>query len=460
MKSLSTRSVRTRWVLFVAFGVILVLLGVRIIVSDRYERRVRDEIGAILQSAVTSIVLIDRIGDDIENEYRLMSAYIRTHTPEQQAAIEAELNRGEKDLNAAAVEYDRFTTFPGERAVWQQLLSDRSNLQTDLARIRMLVRENQPEQARAMLERIEDKYTRIDDEMAQLTQINRREAEATQARIATIQSAAIDLAAALGIIGLLITGAIGLAAIMLVGRRERRLEQYASELELRNQELDAFAGRVAHDLRGPLTMLNMATSQLERRVPDEEGTTSMFRRAVVRMERLIQDLLSLSRIDTYARRAHCDPHPVSDELAQELQPRLREKGASRHGDLRPAAHQSSRGRRRQALWNLADNALSYSRPGVQPAVDIRGRVRDDHYELRVADNGPGIPAEEQQRIFEPFYRGTQTTEQPGTGLGLSIVRRVIEANEGRISISSQPGKGTTFVIDLPLGARESSPTER
>jgi signal transduction histidine kinase len=107
------------------------------------------------------------------------------------------------------------------------------------------------------------------------------------------------------------------------------------------------------------------------------------------------------------------------------------------------------------LWNLVENGVKYRRDNVDAEITVSGHVAGGLYELRVSDNGPGILAEDAPHIFEPLFRADLTRHIPGTGLGLSIVKRIVEAGGGRILLQSQPGRGTTFILRLPL-AREST----
>jgi signal transduction histidine kinase len=108
------------------------------------------------------------------------------------------------------------------------------------------------------------------------------------------------------------------------------------------------------------------------------------------------------------------------------------------------------------LWNLGENAVKYRRPEVQLLVQIRGRATPNAYELSVSDNGMGMSPSVARQAFQPFFRGKQTASTPGTGLGLSVVKRVIEASGGTVSIDSEPGRGTTFKIQLPLPAGKAA----
>ncbi|MBI3648980.1 MAG: sensor histidine kinase [Actinobacteria bacterium] len=104
----------------------------------------------------------------------------------------------------------------------------------------------------------------------------------------------------------------------------------------------------------------------------------------------------------------------------------------------------------QILTNLVENALRYSPAGAEVEVSVTSN--GDAIRVRVADRGPGIPAEERERVFEAFYRGTQRPERPGSGLGLAIAKAVVVAHGGRIWIEGVPGGGAAVVFEIPLEA--------
>jgi two-component system, OmpR family, phosphate regulon sensor histidine kinase PhoR len=107
----------------------------------------------------------------------------------------------------------------------------------------------------------------------------------------------------------------------------------------------------------------------------------------------------------------------------------------------------------RVLLNLLDNAVKFTPPGG--AVDAQARVRDDVVIIDVTDTGIGIPPEEQDRVFDQFYRAREAAEHaiPGAGLGLSIAKAITDQHAGAIKIFSEPGVGSTFTLTLPLRAQ-------
>src|SRR5262249_51946966 len=119
----------------------------------------------------------------------------------------------------------------------------------------------------------------------------------------------------------------------------------------------------------------------------EEGTSAVLRRGVTRMEMLIRDLLTLSRIDVGSDDVRADPAVAAAAVAEELGPRVHAEGGSLRVAVRPACVRCSEGLLRQVLWNLVDNALRYRRADAPASVEIRGQSQGAWYDLRVSDQG-------------------------------------------------------------------------
>ena len=105
------------------------------------------------------------------------------------------------------------------------------------------------------------------------------------------------------------------------------------------------------------------------------------------------------------------------------------------------------------LAHLLGNAAKYSTRGAP--IRLAAEADGGFVEVSVSDRGPGIPAEEQSRVFEKFYRAPEVRGQiPGTGMGLAIVRRIVEAHGGKIDVTSEPGKGSRFSFSIPIARKE------
>ncbi len=223
------------------------------------------------------------------------------------------------------------------------------------------------------------------------------------------------------------------------------------------RELQAFAGTVAHDLKAPLTgvgswaeILGDQLDALGVDVTDPRESLRRIESSAHRMEQLIADLLAYSQ----AQSANLAPVALSlTGLVESVAREIRESptGAVPLIEYRPlGCVLADRPLVRQLLSNVIGNAVKYVAPGTTPHVLIGSRLVGDMLEVRVADNGIGIPRAERGRIFDSFYRASSSGSYPGTGLGLAICARVVERHGGRISArAGLDGGGTTIVFTLP-----------
>lgn len=235
---------------------------------------------------------------------------------------------------------------------------------------------------------------------------------------------------------------------------EERIAARTDELQEANQELHSFTSTVSHDLRAPLrTIQGMACVLLEDYGEQLDEAASDYARRIVhgaeRMDTLIVDLLEYSRVS----RAELDVEPVSlatvmEEVQQALWNEILSKGASISVEETSVQVFAQHSFLRQAVSNLLGNALKYVAPGVAPQVRVGVREQGERVRLEVKDNGIGIPAEFQERIFERFQRLHSASEYPGTGLGLAIVARAIGRMGGDCGVDSTPGEGSCFWIEL------------
>ena len=216
---------------------------------------------------------------------------------------------------------------------------------------------------------------------------------------------------------------------------------------------------VSHDLRSPVTAIVTAGHALRGHSLSDEDRQELVAAVVEEGERLsalIDKLLDLSRLQ--AGRAESHPDWISIE---EVLLAARDAVASPACDVRLAvdpdvpAISADAVQLRQAFSNLLENASRYS-DGLP--VWVRARSAGPQVIVRIVDQGPGIPLAEQDRIFEPFYRGAPSGRGgwKGSGLGLAIAKGFIEANGGTISVDSLPGQGTSFVVELPVAQRHEA----
>ena len=441
--------VRSWRLLLSSFAVIAVLFATTTLVTWQRGRRFRVEIEGAMRDSLTSAELVSRLGRDLQSERQLLDSHILENERSGMMQLEARMSELQRDFAAASRAYAPLADQPEEARVWRELQAKVVEADPIIAGVIALSRQNRDAEARRELLLVDERFTRIGDDAARLSELNRLGAMTALARLDAGLSALNLLLGALALVGIALTGVVAAGAIRLVHRREVQLTRYSSMLETQNDELDAFASRVAHDLRSPLTSMRLAVWRLTDGPPDRASAAAEpLNRSIARMETLIGDLLSLSRIDAQARAGVCDPSAVAEIVRDELNPRLQSVAGSVRIEVAPARVRCGEGLLAEALTNLADNALKYRRDGAPPAVAIIGRDLGRRYELRVEDNGIGMSPDESRQAFAPFFRAGRAPSTPGNGLGLSIVKRIAEAHGGDIEVESELGHGTTFVMHL------------
>jgi len=415
-------------------------------VLDRHAAELVDDIFASSQA-------VHRLQHAVDLQRALLVEHALGGSAAERTQIERNLSSAGAEVAAAARAYTPLATAPGERAAWELARADLASLEEAIGNV-LAASRTEPADASERARRMADLwFVALDRDLDALNTINGRAAARTAATTSELRAGVRG-----GILGV---GAISLTIVVLLGawsvreshRREVAAALHAQVLEQRNRDLDAFGGRVAHDIRGPLTTISLACARLGKVAPGELGTVEMMKRAVGRIEVLMEDLLALARVEAQMR-GSCDPARVVLQIGEELARSIEEGRGAMTIDAAHATVRCSEGLLRQALANLAENALKYRRPDVAPRLAISGTIEEGDYRLRVADNGAGMTPEEARRAFEPFFRAPRFRDQPGSGLGLSIVKRVAEASGGSVSVESTVGEGSTFTLRVPLAPPE------
>jgi signal transduction histidine kinase len=254
-------------------------------------------------------------------------------------------------------------------------------------------------------------------------------------------------------------GLSALLGIVLVGGAVYTVRTASRELRLSQLKSD-FISNVSHELRTPLASIQAFGELLHRgRVTDAEKAArygGFIETESRRLGQLINNVLDFSRLESGAqplRFERAELAPLLEEAIAPFELRVRESGFNlsfQNRSPEPIVVDADRAALGQAFGNLLDNAAKYS----GDSRDLRVSIDRDGDRARIAfrDFGIGIPDDEQHKIFERFHRvgGSLVHDVRGTGLGLSIVQQIVAAHHGEISVSSSPGKGSTFVVSLPI----------
>ncbi len=221
-----------------------------------------------------------------------------------------------------------------------------------------------------------------------------------------------------------------------------------------------FVANVSHELRTPLTIISgyletLTDGGLDDRPMAENALGVMFKHAD-RLKRLVDDLLTISRAESRSFRLETerlDLRELLRRVVEQFDGPIRAQGASVRitAGSEGLTLEADALRLEQVFINLLENALKYgNRPGLR--IELYAERAGPSVHVQITDNGPGIPHEDQEHIFERFYRvhKDRSRESGGTGLGLSIVKNVVQAHGGTVSVRSIPGEGSTFQVTLPV----------
>ena len=288
------------------------------------------------------------------------------------------------------------------------------------------------------------------------------ERNAEQARrlalsIRSIRSQSTFAAYALDAMSVVLGGIAIALAIAQLRRYTQLMESRRQLLERRAEELEVFAGRVAHDVLGPLSAVSTFLGILDRHLPAADESKLRFgldraKRGLARSTRIVGDLLDFAKAGARpADGTSAALVEVLEGLAEELKPLAREAGVELRIEFprEPCVVSCSPGVLMSLIDNLARNAIKYTADSQVRRVTIRAQIKRTSVRVEVADTGPGIPAEAQALVFEPFVRTSSAEGKPGTGLGLATVKRLATAHDGSVGVESTPGHGSIFWFELP-----------
>jgi len=257
---------------------------------------------------------------------------------------------------------------------------------------------------------------------------------------------------------------------------EEKLRLAAEQLRRSNLELQDFASIASHDLQEPLRKIQAFGDRLKIKCAPglgEMGRDYLDRMqdAARRMQILLHDLLTLSRVTSKARPFEpVELKKIVEDVVSDLEVRIEQTGAQVEVGRLPEID-ADPAQMRQLFQNLISNALKFQRPGAQPEVIISAKVLDNADSLpgampgqeicqvMIRDNGIGFDEQYLDRIFQVFQRLHSRSEYEGTGIGLAVCRKITDRHGGTISAKSAEGEGATFIVTLPVKQSMSDQNE-
>lgn len=236
-------------------------------------------------------------------------------------------------------------------------------------------------------------------------------------------------------------------------RAEENIRRVNEQLWRKHQEMEQFVYSVSHDLKSPLVTVTGFVGMLKEDLAaghPEAATDSVTRieRATRRMSALINDLLQLSRIGRVEiERQTVSLEEVIGDLEQDLADRFRDAQAHLRIETALPSVSADRAQVVEVFDNLLSNALKYGCPEPGATITLGANATADEVQIYVQDQGPGVPAAYQEKIFQAFQRLSNQTD--GTGVGLAIVEKIMRTHGGRVWLESPDGQGARFWVAFP-----------
>ncbi len=247
------------------------------------------------------------------------------------------------------------------------------------------------------------------------------------------------------------------APVVAAGRGAVLVLHDITDLRKADQIRRDFVANVSHELRTPLTAIKGYAEALMDEPDDEEARQrflEIIHRHAARMERLVQELLRLARLDAgqeAVEYAPCDIQALVSSVMADFEPLIAEKHQHADAAVAPDARVLvvDPAKMHDILRNLVENAVNYTPDGG--TITVSAALEGDRHVLTVRDTGPGLPEEDLTRVFERFYRVDKSRARPGgTGLGLAIVKHLVQVMGGTVTAANQRGGGAAFTVRLPL----------
>lgn len=432
--------------LVASFAAVAVAFTVGLAGAQRFIVEIRSAAREITGNSSPSIKSLSAMRSTLRQLEVAVDEHVATCPEARCGPIPARVERLEEELPAEWQRYRLLPTFPGEPDLWPRVDAGLAGLQQALALALDAGAAGRTREARDRVRlEVNPAFDRLDAGIAEIIEGDHAQGLALAGRIEDLSR----LSTTASVILALLTVGLTILAATLAVQVVRRYERAVSE---RAEDLDQFAGRVAHDVKGPLAAAAAAFHVLRKGSPGaREHAIARGERSLERVQRLVDDLLEFARAGAVAAGGAADVRAVVEEVVGELRPVAEDHQV----DVRVEAIADERvacspGVLTSIVSNLVRNAITHmGRSEVRvvcvraPAVGTGAPVR-----IEVEDTGPGMPGELGDLVFEPFVRGAGAGVA-GTGLGLATVKRFVSAHGGRLGYRARPGEGTLFWLEMP-----------
>lgn len=441
---------RTGWTLALAFAAVVGSFVAATLAIRSATESIDGLAAQVVSNATPSIEHLAGVRGSSRALRLALSQYVdpRARTEQMPAQLDAELSALGDEVRA----YLKLPPFPGEDARWLAVQQHWARFDELVQRTRRLIETGEDDRARALLvDGVAAAGERLEAAALEAIAFNGESGRQLALKIQETRRRAAVLEDFLT--GFCVLLGVGAALVLDRQVRARRAlaESHASALEARADELEQFAGRVAHDLRNPLATAKLAASALQRGSGREPvaDTAARILRALNRAESLTSGLLEFARAGARPDPgARTSPAPILEDVVAGLAPSA--EGADieiRVEHVPPVLVACHGGVYLSLVSNLIRNAIKYMGSASERRIVVRV-VDGAAVRTEVIDSGPGIEPSIQRSLFDPYVRAPGSGRD-GLGLGLATVKKLVESHGGRVGLVSAPGAGSTFWFELP-----------
>ncbi|WNG14588.1 sensor histidine kinase [Cystobacter fuscus] len=430
------------------------------------EVRTSHEVAARFQESLDRAGLIGRIRVDALSLESAIEAHIRATNDEERQAANEVMEDILADVRDATLAYTRGLP-KGERlVVWERFNMACTRLAEQVRAAAVLSNRQEAERARHhLVEQVRPLAEEIDGLAGHLNRENAEEGRLLLDHLAALRTRNLAFGGAVTLLAMLVSLSVVWRITSVIKRQGKTIQAQMEELDRRNQELDAFTRRVAHDLMGPLSPLKGYLTLLRRsgavKEPQALELVSLCESSAVRMGELIEALLRFCRAGTRGEPVVGELDTAVSTLLLEVSQTAAAQGVALERELSSGVKVMCPSQLLQIIaQNLLSNAVKYTAGRPDARVSVRVAREGGEAVFEVVDNGMGMSEDTQGKLFQPFFRSPDTRGIPGHGLGLATTRRLVEAHEGTLRLHSAPGAGTRVTVRFPLVAEAAPVAQR
>jgi len=437
-----------------AFAINIMSFVFTIFYTQNRLQRLDETAVAISEVAAPSIIFLAQARTTVSTLRSEMTAFV-LHP--QAKSIEVDIKKQINELKQESESYLALQLLPDELGLWTKVQQEVNNVIKIAEIVLAAVEAGNLINAKNILK--EELIPEIDKAGEAITNTIEHDAKVSAIlalEIETIRKETGALSIILGLFSVLISVIVAFILLRILNGNQKLVENYNRLLTEKVNELDLFAGRIAHDIKNPLSSIGMAAQLIEESNKDNSIRPyfDIVRRSLTRATTLSDDLLAYAKAAGVTNRTDsADVRFLLHDLESSYILSTKQAGIELlivNGQ--PVFVATSAGVLTSVLENLLRNAIKFIVESPVKKIHVRNKIRGEMLRFEIEDTGPGIPFEIRARIFEPFVRG-ENSHIEGTGLGLATAKRLVEAHGGRIGVKSSESSGSIFWFELPIKSK-------